>query len=413
MTSMIVFAAIPIFFILIGVEWWLDHRSGKHYMPFADAFGSLALGVWSISTKVILISIGGWIYLDLLSGVTLFSSIAMTPLMWLVAFVLYDFCYYWFHRISHECNFFWASHVVHHQSEEYNLTTALRQTSSGLFGFLFYFPLYIIGFSPSVIATVGAINLVYQFWVHTRYIDRLGWLDRVFVTPSNHRVHHGQNDVYIDKNHGGVLVVWDRLFGTFQDEIPGLKIAYGVTVPVRSLSPLAANLQVWKQMLRDIPRAANWREAFRLVFGRTGWRSESMQEDFPLAKTMARGGTLSRYQPSVEMPMIAYAAFQLTVCSLLATFFALNSASYNEPTLWLTWLLISTPLVTCARLMERRINSYRWECLRLLVSVMVVLALPLSLHIHLLLSYLIINCLALALLGHTMRGSEQYPSSSS
>ena len=407
MTSMIVFAAIPIFFLLIGIEWWLDRRSGKHYMPFADAFGSLALGVWSISTKVILISIGGWVYLDLLSGVTLFEAIEMTPVLWLVAFVLYDFCYYWFHRISHECNFFWASHVVHHQSEEYNLTTALRQTSSGLFGFVFYFPLYLIGFSPATIATVGAINLVYQFWVHTRYVDRLGWLDRVFVTPSNHRVHHGQNDVYIDRNHGGVFVIWDRLFGTFQEEIPGLKIDFGVTVPVRSLSPLTANLQVWKQMAIDLPRAKNWLESLRLVFGRTGWRAQHMKDDYPLAKTSARGGTLTRYKPKLTPPMIVYAAFQLSVCSVLATFFALNSSSYDNPTLWLTWLLISAPLVSCAGLLEEKSNSFRVEWLRLCLSTAVVLTLPLSLDVRILVGYLAVNALALVLLGRLIHATEQ------
>ncbi len=404
---MIVFAAIPIFFLLIGIEWWLDHRSGKHYMPFADAFGSLALGVWSISTKVILISIGGWVYLDLLHGVTLFEAIEMTPLTWCLAFVLYDFCYYWFHRISHECNFFWASHVVHHQSEEYNLTTALRQTSSGLFSFIFYFPLYLIGFSPVTIATVGAINLVYQFWVHTRYIDRLGWLDRVFVTPSNHRVHHGQNDVYIDRNHGGVFVVWDRLFGTFQEEIPGLKIDYGVTVPVRSLSPLTANFQVWKQMVLDIPRAKNWFEALRLVFGRTGWRAQHIQDRYPLEKTKARGGTLARYRPVLTVQMIAYAAFQLGACSLLGTLFALSASSYDNSTLWLTWLLISAPLMSCAGMLEQKANSSRMEWLRLCLSLAVVLTLPLSLDARVIVGYLAVNALALVLLGLAKSTTEQ------
>jgi sterol desaturase/sphingolipid hydroxylase (fatty acid hydroxylase superfamily) len=139
--------------------------------------------------------------------------------VWVAGLVAYDFCYYWHHRLGHESAIFWASHVVHHQSQEFNLSTALRQTSSGaLLGWVFYLPMAVIGFPPQVFAAAALIDLLYQYWIHTEHVGRLGWLDHVLATPSNHRVHHAVNDGYIDRNYGGILIVWDRLFGSFVEE---------------------------------------------------------------------------------------------------------------------------------------------------------------------------------------------------
>ena len=140
--------------------------------------------------------------------------------VWVGALLAYDFCYYWLHRMGHEVQIFWAAHGVHHSSEEYNLSTALRQTATGsLFGWLFYLPMAVVGVPPLVFAGVGLIDLLYQFWVHTRQVGKLGWFDRVFCSPSNHRVHHGQNDYCIDRNYGGILVLWDRLTRRWSDKL--------------------------------------------------------------------------------------------------------------------------------------------------------------------------------------------------
>ncbi len=156
----------------------------------------------------------------------------------MVAALAWDFCYYWFHRFSHEISILWAAHAVHHQSEDYNLSTALRQTSTGfLFGWIFYLPLFLIGFPLEILVAVNAINLIYQFWVHTQLVGRLGVFDRIFVTPSNHRVHHAQNARYIDKNYGGMLILWDRLFGTFEDEAEDEPVVFGVRKPLANLNP--------------------------------------------------------------------------------------------------------------------------------------------------------------------------------
>jgi alkylglycerol monooxygenase len=163
------------------------------------------------------------IYTALLPSMSQLSCRTMRPRSgpawpgWLLALVLYDFCYYWLHRMGHEVAVLWAAHVVHHQSQDYNLSTALRQTSSGaLLGWVFYLPMALAGVPPLVFGTVALVDLLYQFWVHTEQVGKLGWFDRWFCSPSNHRVHHAVNDGYLDKNYGGILILWDRLFGTFQ-----------------------------------------------------------------------------------------------------------------------------------------------------------------------------------------------------
>ena len=156
---------------------------------------------------------------------------------WVAAFVAYDFCYYWKHRYGHEWRIMWASHIAHHQSEEFNLSTALRQTGTDYIGFVFYIPLYLVGIPAAAMITVGSLNLIYQFWVHTEHIRRVGPLEWMLVTPSNHRVHHARNPEYIDRNYGGVFIVWDRLFGTFKDERTDVPCVYGITTGLEELEP--------------------------------------------------------------------------------------------------------------------------------------------------------------------------------
>ncbi len=209
----IILYAIPVFIALILIEWVYRLLRGRNNYRIADTIASISLG--SISRFRGLLGIG-------------------------LAGLAYDFSYYWFHRISHEANLFWAAHVVHHQSEDYNLGTALRQSGSGVFGFIFYLPWLVLGIPLEILLAAGAINLVYQFWVHTQHINRLGPLEWVLITPSNHRVHHAQNAIYIDRNYGGMLVIWDRIFGSFQDELPGEPCIYGIRKPLHSYNPLWA-----------------------------------------------------------------------------------------------------------------------------------------------------------------------------
>ena len=202
--------------------------------------------------------------------------------VWVGALIAYDFFYYWNHRIDHEVGLFWAAHVVHHQSEAFNLSTALRQPSSGvLLGWIFYLPMAIAGVPPVVFVAVGLIDLLYQFWIHTELVGKLGWFDRVFASPSNHRVHHGVNDLYLDKNYGGILIVWDRLFGTYEDEVE--PPVYGVRGGLSTFDPISANLSYYATMADLSWRATDWRDKIRVWFAPPGWVPANLRRPGPQA----------------------------------------------------------------------------------------------------------------------------------
>jgi sterol desaturase/sphingolipid hydroxylase (fatty acid hydroxylase superfamily) len=255
----IIVLATPVFFLLIGIELLVGWRRGRNTYRLSDALNSIGLGIMSQLVGVLtqLMAIG--IYTVVHTHAALWRLPADAPWVWLAGLLLYDLCYYWHHRLGHTVALFWAAHVVHHQSEDYNLSTALRQTSSGwIGGWLFYLPMAILGFPPLVFGTVALIDLLYQYWVHTQQIGRLGWFDRWFCAPSNHRVHHAVNDRYLDRNYGGILIVWDRLFGSFQPEDDAEPCVYGTRAPLRSWNPVWANLHHYREMALDSWRARSW-----------------------------------------------------------------------------------------------------------------------------------------------------------
>lgn len=271
----LVMYAIPFFVVLMAVEYAYGRARGRNTYRLADTVNSLSLGTLSRLMGLVKLGIAG-VAFEAVRGYLGFSTLpAQSWLVWILAFVGYDFCYYWSHRFGHEWNLFWASHVAHHQSEEFNLSTALRQTSTGS-TFVFYIPLYVLGFPAEVIVTVGALNLIYQFWVHTEHVPHLGALERMFVTPSNHRVHHAKNPCYIDKNYGGVFIVWDRLFGTFTPERADEPCTYGITKQLASWNPIWANLHVWVDTARDTLRTRRLRDKVKLWFSSPGWRPDDL-----------------------------------------------------------------------------------------------------------------------------------------
>lgn len=263
--------AIPGFIILLVAEVILTARQQKDYYDAKDTAGSLTMGIGNVVVGIV----GKMLVFGTYSFVYQFRlfTIDMTQVWaWIVLLFADDFSYYWFHRISHSSRYFWASHVVHHSSQKYNLGTALRQTWTGTLSgaFLFWIWLPLVGFSPIAVMTMQAVSLLYQFWIHTELIDKLpAPIEYIFNTPSHHRVHHGSNLAYLDKNHAGVLIIWDRLFGTFAPEQQ--RPTYGLTTNIGSHNPIKIAFHEWTAIGRDVGRAGSLRHALGYLFGPPGW----------------------------------------------------------------------------------------------------------------------------------------------
>ena len=318
--------AIPFFFLLIVVELIAEKWRKTDFYRTNDAISSLSAGVLSQMIGLAKNLLPFTIYVFVYDNFALFSW-EKSWVFWIVAFIAYDFFYYWKHRMGHEMSVLWAAHVVHHSSEEYNLTTALRQTSGSFIGWIFYIPLALSGVDPYVLISVGSLNLVYQFWVHTRHVPKLGWFELFFISPSNHRVHHAQNAIYLDRNYGGVFIVWDRLFNTFQEEKDDEVPVYGVRKALKSWNPLWTNAQVYSQLIKDSVRTKRWRDKFRVWFGRTGWRPADMERDFPLTKTDL--GQFQKFDVPLSLSAKLYAILQYSVIVGVGLLLLLNVSQYS------------------------------------------------------------------------------------
>jgi len=297
----IIVLATPIFLLLIGIEFLVGLKRGRNTYRLNDALNSIGLGILSQIVELFGALFKLWLYVLVFEHASLWKLPSGSLWVWLAGLVLYDLLYYWHHRFGHTVALFWAAHVVHHQSEDYNLSTALRQTGSGwVGGWLFYLPMAVLGFPPLVFGVVALVDLLYQYWVHTQQIGRLGWFDRWFCAPSNHRVHHAVNDKYLDKNYGGIFIVWDRLFSSFTEEDDAERIVYGTRGPLRSWNPVWANLQYYADLLKDSWHAANWSDKLRVWFMHPGWRPADVAARFPKpAFDIAR---VERYDPPMSRP---------------------------------------------------------------------------------------------------------------
>jgi sterol desaturase/sphingolipid hydroxylase (fatty acid hydroxylase superfamily) len=263
--------AIPAFLLLLLIEAVADARMRTDLYERQDTFASLAMGIGNVLVNLVAKGVQFGILLWLYRF--RFFNLGTQWWVWGLLFFADEFSYYWFHRTSHECRLFWASHVVHHSSQKYNLSTALRQTWTGSFmGFLFWLWLPLAGFQPWMIFTMQAVSLLYQFWIHTEIIKTMGPLEAVFNTPSHHRVHHGSNPQYIDRNHGGTLILWDRLFRSFEPERE--RVRYGLTKNLHSYNPFRIAFHEWLDIARDVRRAPGLANKLRYIFGRPGWTHE-------------------------------------------------------------------------------------------------------------------------------------------
>jgi len=367
--------AVPFFFVLIAVELLADRWRGVSNYRVADAINSLSTGVLSTTTGLLTKGVGLVTYAFALEHMALFELSADSVWVWVFAFVLYDFCYYWLHRMGHERNILWAAHSVHHQSEEYNLSTALRQTSTGfLLSWIFYLPMAVFGVPLLVFVSVAALNLLYQFWVHTQHIPKLGWFEWFFVTPSNHRAHHAQNALYMDRNYGGVFIIWDRLFGSFQEEDDNEPVIFGVTTPLASWNPLWANVQFYAQLWDDARRAESKWDKLRIWFMRTGWRPADVAARFPTSKPDL--SLFRKFEVPLDSRQQLYVVLQFCAYIALGSYLMNLERSLPTAALVLGWGAVVLGLFTLGVALENCPWALKLEWLRLASNVPLVWLAP-------------------------------------
>jgi sterol desaturase/sphingolipid hydroxylase (fatty acid hydroxylase superfamily) len=344
--------AIPLFFLLIALELaWARWRE-RDYYRLNDSVNDLSCGIlqqlFEVFAKTALFA--GYLFLYERYRV---MDVPPTALGWAACFLGVDLCYYWLHRLSHERNALWATHIVHHSSEEYNLAVALRQSAvGGAFSWVFYLPLALAGFPPLVFLACSSFNTLYQFWIHTRAIGRLGPLEWVMNTPSHHRVHHACNPRYVDRNYAGVFIVWDRLFGSFkrEDEEP----AFGITRPLRSWNPLWANLHYWVEMFQTARRSSRWSDRLRVLVARPGWRPDDLG-GFQAPPDIDRASQ-RKFDPPVASGLSAYALGQFVLVLGFASVLLFNQDRWSGSILAAGTAAVLWSLVSLGALLEGR----RW-----------------------------------------------------
>jgi len=337
-----------------------------------DTVSSLSSGLTNIIKDSLGLALILVTYPFLVDQLALFE-IGNSWYVWVIAFVALDFAGYWNHRLSHHINIFWNQHVVHHSSEEFNLACALRQSISNVIGYfpLLLVPAAILGVPGEIIAILAPLHLFAQFWYHTQHIGKLGFLEWVIVTPSQHRVHHAINPEYIDKNLGQIFCVWDRLFGTFQEELDDVPPQYGVLKPAQTWNPVVINFQHFGRLAFDAWHTRNWADKARIWFMPTGWRPADVAERFP------RTGiqdvyNFEKYAPESSAGLKVYAVLQLLLNTafMLYLFGVFGDLNRNEQLVY--GLMVMAGIFGFTSVMDRRRWSWIWEALRSLAGLYLV-----------------------------------------
>ena len=362
-SSPLITYAIPFFMLLVGIEFVYGLIKKENNYRINDALASMSLGL--ISRFVPLLGLGFQyvVYTYVAEEFNLSLLNSTETWVWVTAFFMYDLCYYWMHRLHHEIKVFWATHVVHHHGEEFNLSTAMRQTSTGfLWKWIFFLPMFLVGIPPNVFVTVAGINLIYQFWVHTEHIGKLGVLEYIFITPSNHRIHHAQNDDYLDANYGGVFIIWDRIFGTYIDERDDLKPVYGTVKPLKTFNPLWANIEVFYQMILDSYHTKKWKDKIRVWFSPPAWRPDDVKDRYPVDKNDLNN--FEKYDPEITKTEKIFAFFQFTMINGLTILMLFNVDKFSYQEMAGVAILVSTLAISNALLLDGKRYANNIEVVR-------------------------------------------------
>jgi sterol desaturase/sphingolipid hydroxylase (fatty acid hydroxylase superfamily) len=365
----ILLIAMPIFLLLVLLEKCYGWYKGKDTVRIMDMVSSLTSGVTNVTKDVLGLSIAvigyGWMV-----GHLALVHVPNGILTYIIAFLALDFSGYWVHRIQHTTNFFWNAHLVHHSSEDFNLACALRQSISvfvRLFTF-FLLPAAFLGVPAQVIAVVGPLHLFIQFWYHTQHIDRMGWLEKFIVTPSHHRVHHAINPEYIDRNYSQVFIIWDKLFGTFQEEHAHIPPVYGITRPVSTWNPIKINFQHLGLLITDAWRTKNWQDKFRIWFMPTGWRPADVAAAFPVRK-IEDVYQFEKYEPAQSDTFRIWAFLQLLCLLIFVSYLFAHIAQIGTPGIFLYGGFIFLFIYAMTELMDKSPTAWIWELLKATLGV--------------------------------------------
>lgn len=360
----IILIAMPVFLLLVLFEKWYGWYRGKETVRTLDMISSLSSGITNVTKDVLGLGIAVLSYEWLVQHFAIIH-VSSGFLTYLIAFVTLDFAGYWVHRIAHEYNFFWNNHIIHHSSEDFNLACALRQSISSIVKIftIFLLPAALLGVPGQVVAIVAPLHLFAQFWYHTEHIGRMGFLEKIIVTPSHHRVHHAINKEYLDKNYGQIFIIWDKLFGTYQEELANVPAVYGITRPVRTWNPIKINFMHLWLLIKDAWRTKSWKDKFRIWLMPTGWRPEDVAQQYPLYK-IEDVYHFDKYETGNTPALLAWSWFQLTITLLLISYLFGNIASIGSPDMFIYGAFIFLHVYAFTEIMDRNRFAWIWESLK-------------------------------------------------
>jgi len=369
-----VILSIPIFLVLIAAEVIYDRIKNRSLYRLNDAITNISCGiveqVTGLFAKVFTVAAYYVIYENFR-----FFDVPNTWYWWVIAFIGVDFFYYWAHRMSHQVNLLWLGHVVHHQSEDYNLSVALRQsTFQKMLTFYFYFPMALLGFPTEWFVLIGAYNLLYQFWIHTEIIGNMGPFGWIFNTPAHHRVHHGRDPKYIDKNHGGTLIIWDRLFGTFQDEEE--RPTYGITKPTATFNVVYANLKPFQELWQEMKTVSGFKNKALLALMPPGWYPQELGGFRPAPPVVK--STYVKYDVQISNAENYYLFFQYLIVLGGTAWFLFNVESLQFIHQILVAVVIIYSVMSLGLMFEKRAYAFWVEMIRILIASVLLVFLPLA-----------------------------------
>jgi alkylglycerol monooxygenase len=360
----ILLIATPAFFLLVLFEKWWGWKKGFDTVRTSDMISSLSSGITNATKDVLGLSFAIISY-DWLVNKLAITQVPSGWLTYLVAFMALDFAGYWEHRISHKYNLFWNNHIIHHSSEEFNLACALRQSISSIIKLftIFLLPAALLGVPQLVVAVVAPIHLFAQFWYHTRQIDKMGFLEKIIVTPSHHRVHHAINSIYLDRNYSQIFIIWDKLFGTFQEERTDVPPVYGITRPVQTWNPIKINFMHLWLLVKDAWRAQSIWDKLRIWFMPLGWRPADVASKYPVYKIEDVYG-YKKYDTKNSTGFAIWIWIQFIFILLMTSYLFGSIAKIGSPNIFLYGAFIFLSVYAITDLMDENFSAIFWEALK-------------------------------------------------